>query len=292
MAQIYWNSTSSTDWATAGNWSPAQVPTDGDDVIFSNNSISVTTNLAQSTTQLASLTIDQSYTGQIGTSTAYLVVDATTLNIGTSLYNGNNTGGSGRIKLSGAFTTVNVFNSANQGVETALPPVLLAGTITTYNQTNGVVGIAMALPFETATATTIVVKAGTLALGNVTHTTVNQQGGVINDFGASTLTTLNLNGGVYNALGTSAITTANIREGSLVYKSTGTITNLNVYAGSVADFTQDIRAKTITTANVYGGSFKLSGYETVTNPVNLYGIDLNDITLLVGLNKKLTIASI
>ncbi len=57
---------SATSWSNPRNWSGGAVPVAADDVIFSNGSVPCLYGLDQSGVTLASLTIDQSYTGKIG----------------------------------------------------------------------------------------------------------------------------------------------------------------------------------------------------------------------------------
>lgn len=77
MATKIWVGTTGA-WSTAGNWSPSGVPVVDDDVIFRDNSQSVTTGLDQSALvgALDSLTIESTYTGNIGASGNPLIIDS------------------------------------------------------------------------------------------------------------------------------------------------------------------------------------------------------------------------
>src|SRR3989304_9813372 len=86
-------------WDVNANWSPSGTPVTGDDVYFENASEDCDVNLAQSATTLNSLNIAQDYTGKIGTTTAYLDVEANTVDIGYSYGPAATLTGSGRIKI-------------------------------------------------------------------------------------------------------------------------------------------------------------------------------------------------
>ena len=82
MAKVTtWNG-SSGDWSASGNWTNG-VPVSTDDVYFENNAQSVTSGFPGGTVNLASLNIDQSYTGSLSTAaTGPLSLGITALNIG------------------------------------------------------------------------------------------------------------------------------------------------------------------------------------------------------------------
>ena len=129
MATQVWNGTGGTqgDWSDAANWTSA-VPVNGDDVILANNSVSVTAGLDQSAVALASLTIDQSYTGTLGsTSSEFLEIGASVVSLGAIRASGTQTG-SPRLNLDLGTTTaaqVKVYNSAARGTDQNRMPIRL-----------------------------------------------------------------------------------------------------------------------------------------------------------------------
>ena len=82
MAVKIWTGATDGDWSVAGNWSPSGVPASADDVILSASYVvSITAGLNQSAVTLNSLTVEQGYSGAIGSKAADLQIatDALTL---------------------------------------------------------------------------------------------------------------------------------------------------------------------------------------------------------------------
>jgi hypothetical protein len=207
-----WSTTTSSDgpndWSTADNWDGDTVPVNSDDVIIPEGAVSILYGLDQSAVTLASLTIEQGFTGTIGLPEVtasgydeyrdtYLRVSATDLSIGEG--NGN---GSSRIKIDVGSnqTTANISNSG-QVATAATPAILLKGSHASnaVNVLKGSVGIA-ALPGETATVATLRVgylgnqeSDSRVELGDgVTLTNIEQSGGQL---GVRSNTTLITNSG-------------------------------------------------------------------------------------------------
>lgn len=248
----------SSDWDDTDNWTGAAVPADGDDVYIEDCDQDIDTNLDQSDIALASLNIAQSYTGLIGTATAYLNIEATTVNIGYNHGTGNPVG-SGRIKLDlngddgSTPATINILNSASNSEDNYLPPIrLIIDYDTTYvNIFKGTVGIACETD-ETSVVGTI--NTGYVSNINndvsayigsgVTLTTLNHNGGKINmRCGA---TTVNCDAGTLTTDGNGAITNLNITNGICISNSTGTITTAIVTGGEL-DLLKSPKARTIST---------------------------------------------
>lgn len=272
MATRNWSGTTSGDWSVSTNWLEGVVPASTDTVFFKNNAVSVTTGLAQSAVTLASLTIDSTYTGTIGSGSTYLAIGATAITIGGASGSSTSGNGSGRILLNLGTVqfTATVLSTSGTSSDSGLEPVRLLGT----NASNklyvlgGRVGVATTVTTEISTLTEWNVS-GTGAVLNLgsgcTLTTGNQTGSsavTVN----SALTTLTQSvGGTTTTLGTGTITTANI-GGTIISSSTGTITTLNLYANATGDFTGNIAARTVTTLNQYAGA-KLMRY--AANPSHL-----------------------
>ena len=253
MANKLWVGTDTAgDWSVAANWSPAGVPGAADAVILTDSSQDVDAGLDQSAIVLASLTIDQSYTGDIGTSAAYLQIDTAILNIGQH-YGAGSPSGSGRIKID-LDDTACVATIYNSGTSTDNKPAILLianQATTTIEVRKGSVGIAY-LPFETTTIATI--KTNYLTQKNtdadvhigsgVTLTTLSMAGGTVDLLCAAT--TVTAEDGILTIGGSGAITTVNASGATIYANSTGTITTMNITGGTV-DFRRSQVAKTVTT---------------------------------------------
>ena len=248
------------DWNVAANWSPSGVPVDTDHVLFENSAISATATLDQSAVTLGSLTIDQSFTGRIGTSTTYLQVGATVVTIGEHTGYGTPNGSDLlKINLGAVASTVTVHNTNTTSADTDRPPVRLlfneATSVLTVRK--GSVGVAVNSDFEASSLATInidyvnnIQSDAKVNIGTgVTLVTLAKTGGEC--WLSSAATTITNRAGDLKLDGTGAYTTINIYGGLIVSNSTGTITTLNAFGGTV-DFLQQSAARTLTTLNQYG----------------------------------------
>jgi hypothetical protein len=288
------------DWSNAANWAEGAVPVDADAVVIDRGAFDIIDGLNQTAIELLSLDIKASFTGTIGRPkqhpslypeyrTDYLVIAATTINIG---YGSGN--GSGRIKLNceAEAITLNVY-STGTSKEQGLPSVQFKGTnaANVVNVYNGDVGIAT-FSGETSTVVTLRQSGGIVNCSSgVTLTTIDKVGGTLfTDSAATTVT----NAGGDATLNSGAHTTITVREGSLKYNSTGTITTLTVYAGATADFRGINKARTVTNAVVTAGATVRDPNRTVTvtNGWDLYQCGLSEVTLDIGENFTLTPSNI
>lgn len=265
MATKKWISTSSTDWATAGNWSPSGVPTNSDDVYFdATGTASVTTGLDQSTITLTSLTIAANYTGQIGTSSAYLQISATTVNIGVPSLSSVQATGSTRIKLDTGTNaaTVTVQSTASTSADTGLEPVRIIGAHASnaLYVTSGRVGLGTTSPGEAATFPVVGITSGATVTSGTgcTLATATNNGGTLTI--QSAITTLNALGGTTTTKGTGLIGTLSALGGTIYigHRRSGTdITTLN-WGGAVLNFQASPDSLTVgTTAITRGGTAKV-----------------------------------
>lgn len=266
MATNRWISTSSTDWATGANWSTGSAPSTGDDAYFdANGTADVLLNLNQSGVTLASLNIASTYTGNIGSASAYLQISATALNIGAASNDGTTGSGSGRIKINVGTnqTAAVIYSTASTSTDTGVEPVRLLGSHASNAITvlSGRVGIATTVAGETSVFATanVVGDDSYLDLGpGVTLTTVSNNGGNIT--ANSAMTTLNSIGGTTTVWGAGLIGTCNADGGqlNLFNKASGTdITTLN-WNGSTLNFRGQPTSLTIgTTAIKRGGTASL-----------------------------------
>ena len=248
------------DWGVAANWSPVNVPINGDDVILQHSSQSVTGTLDQSAVTLDSLTIDQTFTGDIGTAAAYLKIGATVVTIGKAEGEASTPAGSTMLKLDlhTAATTATVHNTG-QSAETGRQALrlLMVNAANILSVLKGSVSVA-ADAGEVSTLATLnmsfvegVESDADVVIGSgVTLATVNKTGGTLALQCA--VTTLTNRAGSFRTSGVGAITTANMYSGSADLNATGAVTTLNGYGGAI-DTTESLAARTITTCNVYAG---------------------------------------
>lgn len=284
------------DWSVAANWAEGAVPVDADDVVIDRGAVDILDGLNQTAIELTSLTIKASYTGKIGRPktnasgypeyrTDYLVIAATTINIGQG-----SGSGSGRIKLNceAEQITMNVY-STGTSAEQGLPSLQWKGTHASnvVNVYNGDVGIAT-FSGETATVATLRQAGGVVrCTAGVTLTTVDKTGGTI--FTDSACTTFT-NGGGDATLNGGAHTTLHVREGTVRYDSTGTLTTLNVYGGGTVTFDGINKARTVTTTTITERATLIDSARTVTwtNGIDLSQCGIEAVTLRIGENFNIT----
>lgn len=262
------------------NWSTGGLPADGDTIVFEHSDVDLLYALSQAATTPASILIRPSYTGHIGLAShngsyheyrdQYLRLgSASDAQIVTIEIGGVGDGtGSGRIKLdTGDAQTVILCTLTGTAEDTNFPAFCWKGThasnvVRVYR---GSVGIAVQSG-ETATVSELDVgyvdnqesDASVVCGDSVTLGTVDQQGGVlvIGGKSGSAITSLQVGAGQCSLYGTDGVTALAVRGGTLFYNTTGTLAGNPVISGEgVLDFSQDLRAK------------------TVTNPIELFGDD-------------------
>jgi hypothetical protein len=283
-------------WSDPHNWSTAAVPVTGDTVIVQNSANSILYGLDQSSVVLASLRIDQSFSGTIGLPRnnpaghveyrpQYLKVQATQVAIG-----GGAGAGSGRIRLdthSGqtAITVLNSGNPAESGARSILWKGTHASNTVTVNK--GSFGAA-AFAGETATIATLKQGYRTNVAGDsdvllgagCTLTTLDKTGGNLEI--NSNFTTLTHSAGETTiAAGTPG--TLTITGGAVRYRTGGTYTQATIAGGGELDFRQDLQARTGTNTTLRAGAVLRDPAKTVTftNPIAL-ACPLSDVTLELG----------
>lgn len=285
MASPEWLGTT-TAFATASNWSTGSTPIDTDTAIFNQRATGGIAGSDQSTIELTALEIDSSYVYYVGDNLSPLIIDATTVNIGKVSGSSTAGAGSGRINLSlpDVASTINIFGTKNSSTDTAKEPVRIktgANANKLFMFGSGRVGIARDGVTDTAqfseisclsAGATILVGAGT------TLTKWRQTGGVGYLYGA--LTTLQQDSGTVYTYGAGAITTVHC-SGTAYLSSSGTVTTLNINEGGTVDMTQSAVARTFTTINMYKGATLTydPNIITVTNPINVIGCNIEDVTI-------------
>ncbi len=257
------------DWGTAVNWSGSAVPVTGDDVVFRSSGVDVLWGLDQSSEDLASLVIEQTYTGKIGLDQRHVVTGADGaassgrgeyradyLDIGWDearigeLIGPGAPAGSGRLKLdnnkAGASTTT-IFDSGNTPADTNLPAIRLlaahADADILVRRAPGGVGIAIDDAAETATVGAISVADESSATqvfvgAGVTMDSFEQAGGENVLRSAAAVTGITVLGGALSIEG------ANYTVGELVVKG-GTVYPNSTPTGGAAVTTIDIKGGTV-----------------------------------------------
>lgn len=263
---------SPNDWANAANWSGGAVPVTGDDVIFRDSSAPILWNIDQNATDLASLIIEQSYTGFVGHNQRTLVTGAAGaassgkpeyhedyLKIGWDecrigeIIGPTNAGGSGRLKLSntkaGASTTT-IFNTAAGGRDANQPNVRLllahASADLFVRSGSGGVGVAIDDPAETTTC------------GDVTVSDVTTASRVFVGEG-TTLTSWTQQGGSNELRAAAAVGTVSVLGGQLTLEGSFAVTTLNADGGTVHPHNAPSAGAAITTLNIDGGAVDARG---------------------------------
>lgn len=293
-------------WSIASNWSTGAVPVDNDTVIIDGDKPSILYGISQSSIDLTALTVYQNFTGTIGLPernedgyheyrTTYLTLGTvTTLKIGVG-----EGSGSGRIKINVGSNacTCNVLNTGSPE-EQGIPAFLFKGgsASNVLNVTKGSVGAGF-LPAETVNLS------GGVRIGyrdnqqgdsqvwigdGATVATINKDGGFLELNSAAT--TINHEAGEMRFEGSGALGTLNIAGGDVRYNSSGTLTTATVAGDGHLDFSQDMRAKTVTNpVEMYGEQSRFTDdFEVVASLV----LDLNQRKSLegirIGRNVRLT----
>lgn len=263
------------DFGTAANWSSGAVPVDADSVTIDGRSTKeITYGLNQSSVDLASLRIKQANAYNVGTTSYYLRIGATSVKIGEPAEDGaTNASGAQVINLdlgTAGASTVEVYNTRNTG-SGGLPVLNLKGAHASHvlRVRAGSVGIATIKPDDTANFPVVSTNGGYLKIASGTSalTTLTQSGGKVRLEAAAT--TVDQTAGELQTEGSGTITTANI-GGKCIPNSTGTITTLNVQDKGLVDFGHSDAARTVTNANAYG-SGRIEDPRNVVNWTN--GVD-------------------
>lgn len=277
-------------WSTPRNWSGNAVPQVNDDVYLVDSAVDILYGLNQAAIGLASLHIEQSFTGRIGLRAVnalgyaeyrdlYLRVAAARIHIGRG-----HGGGSSRIKLDtgSTTTTLNVFDTGSAEDGAAAVHWLGNSTAATLNLYRGSLGVALR-PGESATLGTLRIapessagREARVELGTgVTVSAVEKCGGLLR-FAGQTLSDLVQHDG-HTTIDAGNVTALRVCGGTVVYNSTGSLSAATVSAAGKLDFSQDVRDKTIVAPiEVYGAAARVSDpFQVVGNLV----LDLNETTL-------------
>lgn len=293
------------DWSTATNWSDNTVPVDGDTVIIKDSSQNICWGLDQSSINLASLRIDQSYTGKIGldkmvfatsatggttVSTAieyrtdYLTLDgATDCKIGENLSSAQ-PNGSQRIKINFGSTasTVRVYGSASASSEVGRPAIrVLANHASTNIYVHfcpGGFGLAADVPGETSTVGAVYVEDKTTSTSvfigdGTTLAWFEQQGGDNVLQAAATVGTVLCFGGKLRMEGTFVSTLHAVYGGTCTdnrYNGGVISTETDLYGG-VLDYSQTALPRTVSALFLQAGELIWDTPMTFTGGLQTYG---------------------
>jgi len=271
------------DYGTAANWDPAGVPGAGDDVYLTNSAQNIDDTLDQSAIVLGSFNQNQDYTGEIGTTSAYLQIAAAIVNIGFHAGAGTPSGSpNSKIDLgAGTAAMVTVHNTGSSNVDNrAALRFIAANAGTKFDIKKGSVSFA-AEPDETSTIGEITPsflnsKTGDAKVeigAGVTLSTLRAAGGDTKCYSA--VTTISAYAGTVTTEGSGAVTTINAGGGTVISNSSGTVTTVNGDAGLV-DFTRSNTARTVTTVNANGAQID-------------YDPDILTITNAIGSNRPISI---
>lgn len=294
------------DWGTAANWSTNSVPVNSDTVYFSASRVSCLYGLNQSAVTLTALNIEQSFTGQLGNPDyngnyfeyrgRFLQIGATTCTIGYGPGTGSQLIRLDFGSVQTALTVLNTGSSSETGVETVVAKGTHASNA--WNVYRGSVGFAVK-PGDTATVATYnqgYIQSSTsdanVRFGSgVTWTTINQSGGTFEI--SSNGTTVTKTNGILNINGTATLTNLNLDGGPVYYRSTGTLGTAKVGDGGMLDFSQDMRARTVTNCTINKGATLNDPFRTVTftNPVVLNRASISEVKIDLGTHIDLAVSA-
>jgi trimeric autotransporter adhesin len=285
-------------WSIGANWSTGIVPANGDDVVIQNSANPILYGLDQSAVTLASLTIDQNFTGTIGLPRAnaagyveyrdqYLKIGATAIVVGRG-----EGAGSARIKIDtlAVQTTFSLLNSGTPA-ENGAKAVLWKGTHAS-NALQISKGSFAAADFAGETATIAVLKEGyrtniandsDVRLGpgcTLATCAITKLGGLLET--NSSFSSLTQTGGE-TVIGAGAPGTLTVNGGAVRYKSSSGCTAATVGSGGELDFRQDLQSRTVANTTLRKGASLRDPGKTVTftNPIAI-ACDLGDVTLDLG----------
>lgn len=245
------------DWDTAANWSPSGVPTASDDVVLANSSQDVLSGLDQSAVALTSITIDQSYTGLIGTlQSSFLEIASATAIIGQARTTTGTLTGSKRLNIDFGSSTacdIQVYNTANSAQDQNRQPLRLRGVNASHTLQvfSGQLSVSDDNS-DSSQLSSITVNSGSVNIGQgVTLATLKTTGGTISI--QSSVTTCTCKGGTinfYDGVSASTITTLTASDAGIFnHYGSGTITTANADGGTI-DLTKTEKTKTVTTLNL------------------------------------------
>lgn len=252
MATYYWTSTSSTDVTSAANWTKDdntnEVPGASAVVVVRALATGVAADMVgdNSGTSWATVIVEGSYAGSIGSTSAYWKIQAASVRIDAT--------GSGRIKINNTNTSqVTLVQASGEPTDTGYETVRLLTAGGTVSVTGGNVGIATNTPIETSTVATVNASGSqaSVKLGiGVTWTTLN----VADSATATALiggTTMNIAAGsTATVYGGTKVTNVN-NAGLAVLNNRPATDALVTYGGGTTDFSDNPATATVAAQTVH-----------------------------------------
>lgn len=233
----YWvGATGTQSWNVGANWSLTSVPVDDEHVVLRNATSLIDTGLAHSGVNLASFTVEDTFTGAVGDDATPLAISAVLCRVEGGVRRFNVDFGTDPVSLTvlGSGTTL----------DTNLNAVRIKGidAASVVSVVGGDVGIATNTPADTATVASINATGGTLTVGRgTTWVTLTNNGGTV---------TVECGG-----------TTVNNYAGDTYFEGTGSLSAVNAIGGTVYPDLRPASGATITTLNLRGGTV-----DTTQNP--------------------------
>lgn len=267
-ADIYWDGSDGTDWATPANWVTNAVPGAADKAFINN----ITVNTPSVT---ASTTISELLVGFAGT-TGTVNVSAGTLAVNSWSVIGNGTGGNGTLNLtgSGSLNKTNTVATSNFYVgeaagSTGIVNINTSGSFTSAREV--VVG------YNSGTGT-LNLQAGTMTVNNVFRvgSTGTGSNGTVNYTGGA----LALNNAVRFGAATNAITDVNIGSGTIANVSSAGTVRMGEGAGSNNTLDIDGTFNMLSTSSE--GSIRIGHNSNTTTAVNTVNVKTGGILYSEG----------
>jgi len=289
----------------AENWEGGAVPSSGDDLVFENSAVSLLYNLVD-TTNYGDITIDSTYTGEIGlaatNAAGYPEYRARFLKLGdgtsaSTIAIGQGGGDqSARINIDANDETVylQVYGTGNGADDFAVTIKNMdsSSTIDYYNgnvkvdaDTSGSAGTVRMNPQDT--------NANLLLTATVTAGAIDQTGGNLEVRGGAT--SLSIRGGTAEFTNAATCPTITIEEGATVFwsSSAGITTSVTVYPNGTLDFSRSLATKAVQAAEFHVNSTILDpgGIVTWTTAPDLNGIrSTQDFNFEFGAGKSILIS--
>jgi len=292
----------------ANNWIGGVVAAPGDDLVFEDSSYSVLYALEDTSAMYGDITIDSTFTGEIGlpvqNATGYREYRPRFLKLGDGSSSFAITVGLGNgrqptrvfIDVNLADVTVKIYNSG-QGVTDEMPVILRntggASTIDVYAgkvhidaDTSGSINKLRITPADGGTNNVYVLIDEPVDAGDITQT-----GGIIEVRGNAVSIDASNNAQARFVLAATCpiIVVAN---GATVYweSTAGITTSVHVHARGSVDFARNGAAKTVAAAVLYasGSITDPLGIVTWTTGVDLLGCGIRDVTLDLGRSRTIT----
>lgn len=299
------------NWQTPGSGT-ATAPTTGDTVVFQDSEVDCLYGLDDlSAETFAEVHIRADYVGSIGLPSYegdYFEYRATALKAGmTKIIVGEGEGaGSPRVRLDASSIQCDLTVHRTGTSADSEPALIWKGThaSNTVAVLRGDVGIGTEFYGDACAVSAL--KVGfkddqdgdvslSIGVGITALGTVVQLGGVVTvDSGSGlTVTSWAKYGGSLYFQGEGAMTTLLELEGSTYYESSGTLTTCEIGNGGEVAATRDLRSRTITTLIMEAGStFRdPSRVVTLTNGIVLRNCGVDEVTIDVGYDVKLTVAA-